>query len=237
MLEAAGHQVDVASDGAAAIDAVLAHDYDLVLMDVQMAGMDGVTATRRIRALSGAARDVPIVAMTANVLAPQIESFRLAGMNGHLAKPLRRADLIAAVERLSAKAAPAAPGAPLVESTSPGTLDTEIYAQVMDDLGEEKTRMFLSKLEVQLRTQLSADPGSDDGRARLAAEAHKLTSAAGMFGFLALSDCCGRLEAAATGNRDDLVSVLDDTRAACTEVLAEIRCRLQSDGREDRRQA
>src|SRR6185503_11018205 len=186
MLEAAGHQVDVVSDGAAAIDAVLARDYDLVLMDVQMAGMDGVTATKRIRALSGAARDVPIIAMTANVLARQIESFRLAGMNGHLAKPLRRADLLAAVERLSAEAAPAALGAPLVEATSTGVLDAETFAQVIDDIGEEKIRMFLSKLEVQLKTQLSADPGNDDGRTRLAAEAHKLVSAAGMLGFLAL---------------------------------------------------
>jgi hypothetical protein len=97
--------------------------------------------------------------------------------------------------------------------------------------------MFLSKLEVQLRTQLSADPRSDDDRARLAKEAHKLTSTAGMLGFLLLSDCCGRLEAAAAGNRDDLMAALDDTRAACVEVMAEIRCRLQSDGEEGRRRA
>ena len=90
--------------------------------------------------------------------------------------------------------------------------------------------MFLSRLEVQLRTQLSADPGSDDGRARLAEEAHKLVSAAGMFGFLALSDSCSRLEAAAADNQGDLATVLDDTRAACAEALAEIRLRLQSDG-------
>jgi PAS domain S-box-containing protein len=237
MLEAAGHQVDAVSDGAAAIHAVLARDYDLVLMDVQMAGMDGVTATRRIRALPAATRGVPIIAMTANVLAPQIESFRLAGMNGHLAKPLRRDDLLAAVGRLSAKAPPAAPGGPLVEIAAPGTLDTETFAQVVTDLGEEKTRMFLSRLEVQLRTQLSADPASYDGRARLAAEAHKLTSAAGMFGFMALSDCCGRLEAAAAGNRDDLMAVLDETRAACAEALTEIRCLLQSDGGEGRLRA
>jgi PAS domain S-box-containing protein len=135
MLESAGHQVDVVSDGAAAIDAVLVRDYDLVLMDVQMAGMDGVTATQRIRALSGTVRGVPIIAMTANVLAPQIESFRLAGMNGHLAKPLRRADLLATVERYSAKAAPAAPGVPLVEAAAHRALDTETFAQVIGDLG------------------------------------------------------------------------------------------------------
>ena len=70
MLEASGHHVDVVSDGSEAISAVEASNYDVVLMDIQMAGMDGVTATKHIRSLPEPTRHVPIVAMTANVLPP-----------------------------------------------------------------------------------------------------------------------------------------------------------------------
>ncbi len=104
-LEAAGHQVDVVADGSEAITAVQAHPYDIVLMDIQMPIMDGVTATKHIRKLAGSAAGVPIIAMTANVLPQQVESFRAAGMDGHVGKPLRRADLLEAIERCIGQAA------------------------------------------------------------------------------------------------------------------------------------
>jgi len=99
VLEAAGHEVDVVSDGAQAIMAVQQKSYDLVLMDVQMPVMDGVTATQHIRSLSGPVRDIPIVAMTANVYAEQIAGFLEAGMNDHVGKPFDREKLYAAVKR------------------------------------------------------------------------------------------------------------------------------------------
>ena len=99
VLQGAGHSVDVVPDGLQAVMAVQAKAYDLVLMDVQMPGMDGITATRHIRALSRPARDVPIVAMTANVLPAQILAYSAAGMNDHIGKPFKRRELHAAVER------------------------------------------------------------------------------------------------------------------------------------------
>jgi response regulator RpfG family c-di-GMP phosphodiesterase len=69
---------------------VHAQPFDLVLMDMQMPVMDGLEATRRIRALDGAVRDLPIVALSANVMAEQIARCREAGMNDHLAKPIDR---------------------------------------------------------------------------------------------------------------------------------------------------
>ena len=99
VLALGGHSVDVASSGAEAIRAVSERAYDLVLMDIQMPGMDGMTATRRIRALGGPASEVPIVAMTANVLPQQMADYLAAGMQGHVGKPFKREVLLATVER------------------------------------------------------------------------------------------------------------------------------------------
>ncbi len=103
ILERSGHRVSVAADGAEAISAVQADTYDVVLMDVQMPGTDGLTATRHIRALGPPASRLPIVALTANVLPQQVAQFRAAGMDDHVGKPFRPDALLAAVERWSAK--------------------------------------------------------------------------------------------------------------------------------------
>jgi PAS domain S-box-containing protein len=102
VLEAAGHEVHIVEDGAEAIMAIQANAYDLVLMDVQMPNVDGITATRRIRALRHPASTVPIVAMTANVLPQQVQQFRAAGMNDHVGKPFKREELYAAIDRWAA---------------------------------------------------------------------------------------------------------------------------------------
>jgi PAS domain S-box-containing protein len=99
VLALGGHTVDVASSGAEAIEAVARGRYDLVLMDIQMPGMDGMTATRRIRDMGGAAAAVPIVAMTANVLPQQMRDYLAAGMQAHIGKPFKREALLATVER------------------------------------------------------------------------------------------------------------------------------------------
>ncbi len=90
MLKRDGHAVTLAADGAEAVAAVAAGDFDLVLMDMQMPVLDGLAATRAIRALPGSSRGVPIVALTANASGSDVERCRTAGMNDHLAKPLDR---------------------------------------------------------------------------------------------------------------------------------------------------
>jgi PAS domain S-box-containing protein len=99
ILSQAGHHVDIAGNGAEALQAVRRGRYDMVLMDVQMPVMDGMTATEMIRALPGLVRHIPIIALTANVLPDQVARFKAAGMNDHVGKPFRPHELLAAVRR------------------------------------------------------------------------------------------------------------------------------------------
>ena len=83
-----GYRADVASNGVEAVEAVRRLPYDLVLMDVQMPEMDGLEATRQIRAGSPGAQP-RIVAMTANAIQGDREACLAAGMDDYLAKPIR----------------------------------------------------------------------------------------------------------------------------------------------------
>ncbi|MDG2530537.1 ATP-binding protein [Caulobacter endophyticus] len=99
LLTLAGCQVFTAEDGFQAVDAARTGGFDLILMDVHMPGMDGLAAARAIRALDGPVADTPILALSADVLPEQVARCRAAGMDGHVAKPIRRDELLAAVSR------------------------------------------------------------------------------------------------------------------------------------------
>jgi signal transduction histidine kinase/CheY-like chemotaxis protein len=94
-----GVQVDVAGNGSIAISKVEHHDYDLVLMDIQMPEMDGYDATRHIRKLTGKKGEVPIIAMTANVLKAEVDRCFDAGMDGYIAKPFDRTELLQKIKK------------------------------------------------------------------------------------------------------------------------------------------
>jgi CheY-like chemotaxis protein len=100
LLSQLSYQASVAENGKQAIEALERDDYDLVLMDVQMPEIDGLEATRRIRA-RWPERQLRIVAMTANAMAGDREACLAAGMDDYIAKPIRPAELVAALERTS----------------------------------------------------------------------------------------------------------------------------------------
>ena len=101
LLQSLGAVVETAADGLMGVQAAAQGAFDLILMDVQMPGIDGLEAARRIRAMGGTVGATPIIALTANVLAHQQESYRQAGMDGVVGKPISPAALIAEIVRLS----------------------------------------------------------------------------------------------------------------------------------------
>jgi PAS domain S-box-containing protein len=124
LLRAAGHQAVCAGGGVEAVAAVKAAidaagegdgardpglGFDLVLMDLRMPDVDGLEATRRIRKLGAAGKELPVVALTAQVFGDQVESALQAGMVGHLSKPFTQEDLIAAIEKATSARPAAAP--------------------------------------------------------------------------------------------------------------------------------
>jgi CheY-like chemotaxis protein len=99
-LEKFGHSFEVASNGFEAVEAAAKGCYDLILMDVQMPEMDGIEATRRIRALGAEAGSQPIVALTANAMQGDRESYLAAGMSDYLAKPIIASNLFETLNRV-----------------------------------------------------------------------------------------------------------------------------------------
>ena len=103
LLESLGASAQTASDGATGVAAAASAAFDLILMDIQMPDMDGLEACRRIRAQGGPCAATPIIALTANVLAHQRETYLAAGMDGVVGKPISPAALLAEIARLAAE--------------------------------------------------------------------------------------------------------------------------------------
>jgi signal transduction histidine kinase/DNA-binding NarL/FixJ family response regulator len=119
-----GHSLTLVGDGAEAVAAVRREAFDIVLMDVMMPNLDGVQATRAIRALPPPQCEVPIIALTANALAGHREEYLKAGMDDYVSKPISRAVLYRAVERrlgVRAFSRVRAEPAPTLPSPTPAT--------------------------------------------------------------------------------------------------------------------
>jgi signal transduction histidine kinase/CheY-like chemotaxis protein/HPt (histidine-containing phosphotransfer) domain-containing protein len=197
MLVAAGHRVDSAADGAEAVAAVQRESYDVVLMDVQMPVMDGLDATRRIRELEGNRSRVPILAVTASALPEQVVACRMAGMDGHLAKPIDRESLLAAVSRLAAGDTLAGLPAAAAEETQAPLLDHAALRNLAADLGPTADVViaeFVAELRLGYET-LSA-PGIGADAVRLRHAAHRMLGAARTLGARRLGQAIEALQAA-----------------------------------------
>lgn len=201
MLQRAGHQVTVVENGARAVLAVAAGGIDLVLMDLEMPEMNGLAATRAIRAAGHA---VPILAVTANVMADETAACIAAGMNGHVAKPISWEALLRAVDSALA-------GEPLHPATPPNegpaaaapVLDEAMLARLEQQIGYEKLAEIVEMFRSHLSQALGAIAQEHDHTPVIFREAHALSSLAGNLGFMELMGSCRLLMQAARQERTE----------------------------------
>jgi CheY-like chemotaxis protein len=105
MLSAFDVEIIEASCGSEALEAAKGMAFDVILMDLQMPGMDGIAATAAIRTLAHANRTTPILALSANALPAQVEACLMAGMDDHIAKPIDPRTLLTKISDWTAAAA------------------------------------------------------------------------------------------------------------------------------------
>ena len=211
LLQKVGYRADVAGNGVEALEALERQPYDIVLMDVEMPEMDGLEATRSIRAEWPRDRQPYVVAMTANVMTGDRELCLEAGMNDFVGKPVRLEELAATLDRARSRAgwAEAAGDAAPSEEGAGSVLDPAALGQLKEEVGEEGLAAvigtFLEEAPRLLGTLREAlDRGDAEGTRR---GAHTLKSNAAGFGATVLTDLCRDLES--MGRRGDLTGAPD----------------------------
>jgi PAS domain S-box-containing protein len=234
MLEAAGHAVDEAHDGQEGVAMALRRPYDLILMDISMPVLDGVEATRLIRAAEDPGLHVPIVALTAHALPAEVGPFREAGLDDVLVKPISRATLGAVVQRVRSCQSPERrmadaeppPGAPAL-------LDETHIAEMRALLGDARTigqiERFLGEaddLVTELVGEVAAGVTGEDTRA-VKASVHRVAGSAAILGATAMREHLARLEAGLSADADAsgidveaLRGIAADTARALRQVMA-----------------
>jgi hypothetical protein len=227
-LEKFGIVPDVAGNGLEAIDAVRRQVYDVVLMDVHMPEMDGLEATKVIRALNGSASRVPIIALTANAFARDVELCRAAGMNAHVGKPFHREELVIAIADAmrgeshfeSAKAAKGGGDRP--------ALDWAVIQEFRANSGDELLRLLLDTYladTARKLDQLTTAVREGGALAEAVRLAHSLKSTSAMAGAAALAGVAARVEAVLsdgssridTERVDEMRQLFDDYKSELTK--------------------
>jgi signal transduction histidine kinase/DNA-binding response OmpR family regulator len=180
LLGAAGHEVEVVGNGEEAVAAVRQGGFDVVLMDIQMPVLDGVGATRQIRALPAPQRHIPILALTADAIAGAEQRYLDTGMNAYLAKPITPASLQAALARLTG----AAPAATAQDGPVTPALDATVIAELRRIFTPAQFDSFLAEAQEDIPTRIErlGEQIAAGDLANASREAHDLVSLIGNLG-------------------------------------------------------
>ena len=127
-----GHAHQIVSDGKQALDIAARQQFDMILMDIHMPEMDGVSAVRHLREAGGASAEVPIVALTANAMAGDRERYIEQGFTDYLAKPFTLAELTKVIARVAGREASVAEAEP----AEPTPVESDHNIEILDDLLE-----------------------------------------------------------------------------------------------------
>ena len=217
MIQRAGHEVDVAADGEAAVRLFRKGRYDLVLMDCQMPGMDGFMATREIRRLEeeSGARRVAVIALTANVQKGIREDCSAAGMDDYLSKPFSRSQLEDTLARWF-QAQPLPTVSDAAEAPDLPVMDASVLAE-LDEMDRPGEPPFVAAMTESYLKALVNHVAAIEGalRARDASTlrntAHTLKSSSGFLGLKRLQGLCLELEqAGAAGDTESAAARLEE---------------------------
>jgi CheY-like chemotaxis protein/HPt (histidine-containing phosphotransfer) domain-containing protein len=192
-LEAVGHRVTEAVDGIDGVALSEREKFDVILMDISMPRLDGIEATRRIRAGSGLSAQSRILALTAHAMPEEQIRFREAGMEAGLTKPIGRTDLLralAGVELAKTAATTAVAEDPVVDRTSL----TELVGQIGAETAALLVRRLMEEGEALVGRVLAMSLATD--AAMIAKECHQLAGTCGTFGTRRLRGVLAGIEAA-----------------------------------------
>lgn len=196
MLSHAGHRVDCAAGGSEGADMAVATPYDLILMDVAMPEVDGVAATRRIRA-GGASTGAPVIGVTAHAALARLPSLIAAGMNEVLARPLSRAALLAAMARHTQTAADEPRPDPTgrkdtdmtpAEGATPQDFARDVLEEAVDIMGRDAITATVARFAAEAQAALPriASLHAAGDTAEAARLAHKTGGGAAVLGLTGL---------------------------------------------------
>lgn len=197
ILERLGYRADVAGNGMEAIAALCRQSYDVILMDVQMPEMDGITATRQIRELSICRTPPRIIAMTANAMQGDREQCLAAGMDDYISKPIRPEELVKALSQCCSSAT--------IPEPSPANRPAPIDQNTLQSLREMMGRDEIEGMKELLDCYLTDAPTLlQEMRSALASEnltllnraAHTLKASSASLGALTLATLCHDVEIA-----------------------------------------
>jgi len=226
MLEDLGCAVDLASDGAEAVACAQARSYDLILMDMQMPKMDGLTATQAIRGLPGHGR-TPIIALTANAFADDRRRCLAAGMNGHVGKPVTPETLAAALGQWLPNLALPGAAALLCDNPLSRALDAIPGLEVGQTWRRSPRRLAEYREQLQRFVELHQPDMAllgahlDAGKREAAqAVAHNLKGIAGLIGARRVAALAADLERELRAGAD--AAKLADLTQACADELARL---------------
>ncbi|MTJ04243.1 MAG: response regulator [Sediminimonas qiaohouensis] len=215
-LEAEGHHVQEAEDGRAGIDAAMAARFDAILMDLSMPGMDGLQATREIRASGGPSSDVRIVVVTAHMIEIGDEACHAAGVDAIITKPVQRADLLHGLYGATDRPAPQPQDAPA------SILDTAVIDSLRTILSPDRVQDLLVRFRDEgdaLLHERQVLEGLDAARA--AHLAHRLAGGAATLGARALHQALEQAVARLAADESAVAAAaLEDARQLWPETVA-----------------
>lgn len=198
LLEKAGYLVELAADGQEALLALEQRRFAVVIMDVHMPVMDGLRATRLIRARERAVGGrVPIIAVTAATLDGERERCLAAGMDEYFSKPIRAAELLPAVARLAGEGPPPGPEVAATSGDAPAASRPEwlaaLQAMGFDGAGVARlARAFVDTVPPRLASLSEALRGGDFAAVR--SGAHSIRGSLAVFGAHQAIEAAARLE-------------------------------------------